>query len=91
MNEHTKELIQVASALAVGCTPCLELHVAKAKELGASDSDLQELLQLVRSVKLTATLNMDEFAEAMFSSKKMELNVVTEDSSCGCGPGTCCS
>jgi len=91
MNELTKELIQVASALAVGCTSCLEQHVVKAKELGASDADLQELLQLVRSVKLTSTLTIDELAESMFSRTKTELNVLTQASSCGCGSDSCCS
>ncbi len=85
VNERTKELIQVATAVAVGCTSCLEYHVPKARELGASDGDLQEVLALVRQVKLTATMKVDEFAEDMFRSRKTELNVVTEGSSCGCG------
>ena len=91
VNEITKELIQVAAAVAVGCTSCLEYHVPKARELGASDTDLQEILALVRPVKLTATLKMDEFAEDMFRTKKTELNAVTDGSSCGCGSGSCCS
>ena len=91
VNEITKELIQVAAAVAVGCTSCLEYHVPKARDLGASDADLQEVLALVRPVKLTATLKTDEFAEDMFRFKKTELNVVTDGSACGCGSGSCCS
>ncbi|PWI58040.1 carboxymuconolactone decarboxylase family protein [Sulfoacidibacillus thermotolerans] len=91
MNELTKELIQVAAAVAVGCTSCMEYHVPKARELGASDADLQEVLALVRPVKLIATMKVDEFAEDMFRSRETELNVVSEGSSCGCGSGSCCS
>ncbi|QSO53195.1 carboxymuconolactone decarboxylase family protein [Alicyclobacillus curvatus] len=91
MNELTKELIQVGAAVAVGCTSCLEYHVPKARKLGATDEDLQEVLALVRPVKLTAAMKVDELAEDMFSSKKKELNVVAEGSSCGCEPGSCCS
>ncbi|PWI54269.1 carboxymuconolactone decarboxylase family protein [Sulfoacidibacillus thermotolerans] len=84
MNELTKELIQAAAAVAVGCTSCLEYHVPKARGLGATDADLQEVLALVRPVKLTATMKMDEFSEEIFTSKKTELDVVTEASSGGC-------
>ncbi|SHL07906.1 carboxymuconolactone decarboxylase family protein [Alicyclobacillus tolerans] len=91
MNELTKELIQVAAAVAVGCTSCVEYHVPKARELGASDVDLEEVLALVRPVKLTATMKVEEFAESMFRSRTTELNVVSEGSSCGCGSGSCCS
>lgn len=87
MNELTKELIQVAAAFAVGCTSCLEHHVPKARELGASNADLQEVLQLVRPVKFTATMKMDEFAENLFGQQP--LTVVSQASSCGCGSGNC--
>ncbi|QQE81586.1 carboxymuconolactone decarboxylase family protein [Alicyclobacillus sp. SO9] len=91
MNELTEELIQVAATVAVGCTSCLEYHVPKARELGARHADLQEILALVRQVQLIATMRADDFAEDMFRSRKKELNVVTEGSSCGCGSGSCCS
>lgn len=90
MNELTKELIQVAAALTAGCTSCLEYHVPKTRELGATDEDLQQILELVRPVKLTATMKVDEFATKLFSSKKIELEVLNQGSSCGCGPSGCC-
>jgi len=90
MNELTKELIQVAAALAVGCTSCLEYHVPKARELGAKDEDLQQVLELVRPVKLTATMKADEFATKLFSQKKIELEVMNQGASCGCGSSNCC-
>lgn len=91
VNELTKELIQVAAALAAGCASCLEQHVPKARELGASDADLQEVLLLVRPVKLAATMKIDEFAENLFVQKRTLLNVVSQGSGCGCGSGNCCS
>ncbi|RIV20920.1 carboxymuconolactone decarboxylase family protein [Alicyclobacillaceae bacterium I2511] len=91
MNLLTQELIQAAAALAVGCTDCFESHVAKAKELDASVTDLQELLNLVRSVRLTATMQMDGFAEDLLAPQRMELQSVYSNTSCGCGSGSCCS
>ncbi len=90
MNELTKELIQVAAALAAGCRSCIEHHVPKARELGASNDDLQEVLQLVRVVKLTATMKSDEYAEIFFEQQAAKLNVISQSSSCGCGSGDCC-
>ncbi|MHB1685040.1 MAG: carboxymuconolactone decarboxylase family protein [Bacilli bacterium] len=93
LDELTKELIQVAAALAAGCASCLEQHVPKAGELGASDADLQEVLLLVRPVKLAATMKIDELAENLFVQKRTLLNVVSQGSGsgCGCGSGNCCS
>lgn len=91
MNELTKELIQVAVALTAGCASCLEQHVPKARALGASDDDLQEVLRLVRSVKLTATMNIDVFAENLFVQKRTLLNVVSQGFGCGCGSENGCS
>lgn len=90
MDELTKELIQVAASLATGCTSCLEYHVPRAKKLGAKASDLQEVLKLVRPVKLNATLKVDEFATNLFSQNKPELKVVNQGLSCGCGSSDCC-
>lgn len=90
MDELTKELIQVAASFAVGCASCLEHHVSKARELGAKDADLEEVLTLARGVKLTGAMKMDELAEELISSRKTELKVVGQNSSCGCGSGNCC-
>ena len=71
-------------------TCSLEQHVPKARALGASDADLQEVLLLVRSVKLTATMNIDGFAESLFTQKRTLLTVVSQGSGCGCGSENGC-
>jgi selenide,water dikinase len=38
----TKELIAVALALAVHCVPCAKAHLAKAREMGIGDAELEE-------------------------------------------------
>jgi AhpD family alkylhydroperoxidase len=42
----TKELIAVALALAVHCVPCARIHLAKAREMGISDAELEEAAAL---------------------------------------------
>ncbi|MCI0182478.1 MAG: carboxymuconolactone decarboxylase family protein [Acidibacillus sp.] len=90
MNEHTKVLLQVAAAFALGCESCLEKQIAAAKQVGISEHELQEVLTTVRGVKLTATLTFDELATKMVRQQVEELEVIeVQGSSCGCGSGNC--
>ena len=51
----TKELIALAVSLALGCKPCYELHLEKAKKFGNSDQEIREAIavaELVASGKI---------------------------------------
>ena len=42
----TKELIAVALGLAVGCTPCVKIHLKKSRQMGISEDELEEAASL---------------------------------------------
>lgn len=90
MNESTRAMVQVAVALTLGCESDLAKHVTAAQQTGANKLDLQEVLAIVRSMKLSAAMTVDEAADQMIREPGAELLVLTaQGSSCGCGPGKC--
>ncbi len=65
MGKKTLEIAAVAASIAANCVPCTSLHVAKARELGVSEEDITEALELAKLVKDRA----GGFAEAAVNSK----------------------
>ena len=47
LDVKTKELIGLALAVALGCTHCMEFHIAGAIEAGATDEEIAETLAVV--------------------------------------------
>ena len=47
----TKELVAIGAALAGNCLPCLEWHYKKCIELGISNDDIKEAIQMAKKVK----------------------------------------
>jgi len=86
VTDLTKELVQLGAALALGCTSCLEQRVANARERGASDAMLEDVVQLVRGVTLEASLQSDALIETLIARR--EIPVLSAGTSCGCG-GNC--
>ncbi len=90
MNEQAKLLIQVAVAYATGCNVSMKQHVAKAKEAGITQKELEETVQLVRQVRLTAMMDADTSIQDAVESDPVADGSAEERSSCGCGSGKCC-
>ena len=42
----TKELIAVALGLAVGCVPCVKIHLKKSRQMGIGEDELEEAAAL---------------------------------------------
>jgi AhpD family alkylhydroperoxidase len=42
----TKELIAVALGLAVGCEPCVKIHLKKSRKMGIGEDELEEAAAL---------------------------------------------
>ena len=40
MDSKTKELIAIGASITANCIPCVDFHIAKAKEYGATDKEL---------------------------------------------------
>jgi len=61
MDVKIKELIAVGASVTANCKPCLEYHVAKAKENGAADEEIAEAIAVAKMVRQGAASKMDEF------------------------------
>jgi len=90
MNEQTQALIQVAVAYATGCATSIEQQVANAKQSGVAVRELEEVIQLVRQVRLTALMDADAIIQAAVEAELVEVGSSDTGSSCGCGSGKCC-
>ena len=77
MDVKTKELIAIGASITANCKPCLEYHVAKAKENGANDQEIAEAVAVGKMVRKGAASKMDQFtstvlADADVSEKAFE-------------------
>ena len=63
MDEKTNELIAIGAAVAGHCQPCLNYHVAKAKELGVGINEMREAIEVGRLVERGAMAAMGDFAK----------------------------
>ena len=51
LDEKTKELVALGASLAGNCLPCLRYHYKKCRELGINVDDLDEVLDMAKTVK----------------------------------------
>ena len=67
MDVRTKELIAIGASITANCKPCLEYHVAKAKENGATDQEVAEAVAVGKMVRKGAASKMDQFTSAVLA------------------------
>ncbi len=64
LDRKTKELIAISAALALGCKNCLEGHIKKAIEFGATRRELAETLALAVGVGAASIVDRSDIAAA---------------------------
>ena len=67
MDVRIKELIAIGASITGNCKPCLEYHVARARENGADDQEIAEAVAVGKMVRKGAASKMDEFIPAVLS------------------------
>ncbi len=65
MDMRVKELIAIGASITANCQPCLEYHVAKARENGAEEAEIQEAIAVGKIVRKGAAGKMDQYAAEM--------------------------
>lgn len=65
MDKTTKELAAIAASVAGHCQPCLRHHLAKARELGLPEEDIESVIKLAKVISENGDLRMMEFAEIL--------------------------
>ncbi len=64
MDEQTKELIAIGASFTANCEPCVEYHVARARQVGASEADIRSAIGVGRMVRKGAAGRFDQFIES---------------------------
>ncbi len=82
LDTRITELIAIGSSVTANCQPCLQYHVDKARESGASDLDIAQAIEVAKMVRKGAAAKMDTFASAM--SKTAPANAGAPGEGCGC-------
>ncbi|MBI5633838.1 MAG: carboxymuconolactone decarboxylase family protein [Nitrospirae bacterium] len=83
LDNRITELIAIGASVTANCQPCLQYHVEKALESGASDFEIAEAIEVAKAVRKGAAGKMDQFAATI--SKTAPSNAgAPAAAGCGC-------
>ncbi len=82
LDARITELIAIGSSVTANCQPCLQYHVDKARESGASDPDIAQAIAVAKMVRKGAAAKMDNFAATMNSPAPVDAGALM--GGCGC-------
>ncbi|SMC34870.1 carboxymuconolactone decarboxylase family protein [Sporomusa malonica] len=87
-DEKLTELIAIGASIGANCQPCLDYHVNKAKDHGASEQEISAAINIGKTVRKGAAFKMDEHAAAL--QGKPSANPGSTGNVCDCSGGSCC-
>lgn len=79
MDEKLKEMIAIGASVTANCIPCIQYHFAKAREVGVTDAEIKDAVQVGKMVRQGAAHKWDEEIGILLSTASGEQN-----SSCDC-------
>ena len=82
MNNRIRELIAIGASITANCHPCLEYHVAKARENGAEEEEIKEAIAVGKIVRKGAAGEMDRFASTMVKDTTATQDTAKEVAGC---------
>lgn len=82
------ELIAIGASIGANCQPCLDYHVNKAKDHGASEQEISAAINIGKTVRKGAAVKMDEHAAIL--QGKPSPNPGSTGNVRDCGGGSCC-
>ena len=80
MDPKTKEMIALAVSYAVNCHPCLNHHKEKAIEIGLTETEMLEALEVGEMVRKGAFKFTKELANELFSYRPSEMKCCADAS-----------
>jgi AhpD family alkylhydroperoxidase len=83
MDEKTKLLIAIGAAVACNCQPCLDHLHDLAPLSNATTQELQEAINIAKTVRNGAASSMEEFTSSLFGGKTGK-EIKKSDYGCGC-------
>ncbi len=84
MDEKTKLLIAIGAAVACNCQPCLDHLHDLAPLSSATSQELQEAINIGKTVRNGAGSAMEDFASSLFGTGNSAQEVKKSDYGCGC-------
>jgi len=81
-DKRTVELIALGASVAVNCQPCLQFHINEALNVGISEPEIKEAIQVGRTIRKGAAHKMDQIVSTTIED---ELIIsLGSDEGCGC-------
>jgi AhpD family alkylhydroperoxidase len=65
LDAKTKELIAIGASVSANCQPCLQYHVAKAREMRIGEGKIQQAIEVGKMVRKGAARQMDELVQGL--------------------------
>ncbi|MDF2499437.1 MAG: alkylhydroperoxidase like protein AhpD family [Anaerosporomusa subterranea] len=84
LDSRITELISIGVSVGANCQPCLQYHVAKAKENGVSEHDIQEAITVGRTVRKGAAYKMDQYIATLWDGTSIIPQSTDKGRECGC-------
>ena len=69
LDEKTKELVAIGAAIAANCQPCLDYHVAKAREQGVTSAEILAAIEVAQRVRRAGASKTDSFAAELMRNE----------------------
>ncbi len=66
--DKTREQVALGVSVVAKCQPCLQYHLRKARNVGVSDAEVEEIIKLARQIRSMADQKMDEFVNATLNN-----------------------
>ena len=73
LDEKVKELVAIGAAIGGNCIPCLDWHYKKCKELGISDDEIKEAIEMAKVVKEVPIKKIYEAADRLVSDNRKRI------------------
>jgi len=82
MDSRLKELIAIGASVTANCQPCLQYHVSKALESGATVTEISEAIEVGKAVRKGAAFKLDKLASSL--TEAVASAPVCADDGCSC-------
>ena len=82
LDNRITELIAIGSSVTANCQPCLQYHVDKALESGASDLEIAQAIEVAKMVRKGAAAKMDKFSSTI--GQTVPADAAAAGKGCGC-------
>ncbi len=82
MDNRIKELIAIGASITANCQPCLDFHVAKARENGADGREIAEAIAIGKTVRKGAAGKMDQVVSTLLDHAAGTSDRAAKESGC---------